>query len=169
MEPTEVYEAGAAAEHLGVSPSGLRRYAALYEELHGELPRRVNTKNRLYTGEALERLAGAKALVEAGRCSSILDGLRALEAGVRPDLLGVEVEPRVGGGLPGDAAGTLLAELRAVRSELVELREDNRALWAELRAFAALPPADRGTADEGAGLLTRLAGRVERLLQRLRG
>ena len=56
MEPAEVYEAGAAAARLGVSPSGLRRYAAIYEELHGELPRKVNTKSRLYPAEALERV-----------------------------------------------------------------------------------------------------------------
>jgi DNA-binding transcriptional MerR regulator len=159
MELTELYEAGAAAERLGVSPSGLRRYAALYEQVHGGLPRKVNTENRLYSGESLERLATARRLVEVKRCKSILEALEALEQGVRPDLPAAEVQ--VVGGMTGDAAWALLEELRAVRSEVAEMR-------VEMQKLAALPPADKG-AGKGAGLLTRLAGRVEGWLGRFRG
>lgn len=60
-------------------PSGLRRYATLYEQVHGELPRRPNTQSRLYPGEALERLAAARQLVETERAKSILEALQALE------------------------------------------------------------------------------------------
>lgn len=165
MELTELLEAGAAAERLGVSPSGLRRYASLYEQLHGELPRKVNTENRLYPDEALERLATARRLVEVKRCKSILEALEALEQGVKPDLPAAEVQ--VVGGMTGDAALALLEELRAVRAELGALREDNREMQAKLERLAALPPADMGAGVE-AGLLTRLAARVEGWLGRLR-
>lgn len=169
MEPAELYEAGAAAERLGVSASGLRRYASLYEQVHGELPRKGGKDDgpRLYPGEALERLAAAKQLVDAERCKSILEGLEALERGVRPDLPAAEVQVMVGG-MSGDAARALLEELRAVRAELVALREDNREMRAELQKMAALPPADKGAGEE-AGLLTRLAARVEGWLRRSRG
>ncbi len=158
MELTELLEAGAAAERLGVSPSGLRRYASLYEQLHGELPRKVNTENRLYPDEALERLATARRLVEVKRCKSILEALEALEQGVKPDLPAAEVQVLVG--LQGDAALALLEELRAVRSEVAEMR-------VEMQKLAALPPADKRAGAE-AGLLVRLAARVERWLGRLR-
>lgn len=158
MEPTDLLEAGAAAERLGVSASGLRRYAALYEQVHGELPRRVNTKSRLYPGEALERLAAARRLVDAERCKSILEGLEALEQGVQLDLPGTEVQ--LVSSLGNDAAHTLLGEMRAVREELAAVR-------AEVRELKALPPAD-GVSSEGAGLLTRLAARVEGWLKWVR-
>lgn len=57
-----VFEAGAAAERLGVSPSGMRRLAVIYEQVHGDLPRRTDAKGRvtesagrLYSGEVLGR------------------------------------------------------------------------------------------------------------------
>ncbi len=159
MEVAEVYEAGAAAERLGVSPSGLRRYAALYEKVHGELPRKVNTKNRLYPGEALERLAAAKQLVEAERYKSILEALEALGQGVRPDLPAAEVQ--VGVEMTGSAVRALLEELRAVRAELAEMRT-------EMRELRALPPAAKAV-NRSTGLLVRLAVRVERWLGRFRG
>jgi hypothetical protein len=69
--------------------------------------------------------------------------------------------------MTGDAALALLEELRAVRAELGALREDNREMQAKLERLAALPPADMGAGVE-AGLLTRLAARVEGWLGRLR-
>jgi DNA-binding transcriptional MerR regulator len=159
MELTELLEAGAAAERLGVSPSGLRRYASLYEQVHGELPRKVNTENRLYPGEALGRLAGARQLVETGRCKSILEALEALERGVRPDVVNTEGKMQ-GFGMTGDASRALLEELRALRAELAELR-------AEVKEVTALPPAARVGGERG-GVLTRLAERVERWLGGLR-
>lgn len=141
-----------------MSASGLRRYATLYEQVHGELPRRVNTKSRLYPGEALERLAAARRLVDAERCKSILEGLEALEQGIQPDMPVTEVQ--LVSNLENDAAHTLLGEMRAMREELAALR-------AEVRELKALPPAD-GVSSEDTGLLTRLAARVERWLKWVR-
>lgn len=78
-------EAGAAARQLGVSPSGLRRLADSYEGVHGELPRKDGTKARLYPAEALERLAQARVLVEAGTYKSTVEALTALARGLEPD------------------------------------------------------------------------------------
>ena len=80
------YEPGDAAHGLGVSASGLRRLAAAYEEVHGDLPRKVGTKARLYPETALEQIAQARALVEAGRYSSNVEALDALKRGLEPDL-----------------------------------------------------------------------------------
>lgn len=161
MELTELLEAGAAAERLGVSASGLRRYALLYEQMYGGLPRKGarGDSPRLYPGEALGRLAGARQLVETGRCKSILEALEALERGVRPDVVNTEGEMQ-GVGMTGDASRALLEELRALRAELAELR-------AEVKEVTALPPAARVGGERG-GVLTRLAERVERWLGGLR-
>jgi DNA-binding transcriptional MerR regulator len=158
MEQVELYEAGAAAERLGVSASGLRRYAKLYEEHYGDLPRKGKGKDapRLYPSEVLERLAGAKALVERGRCKGIVEGLEALERGEEPDEAELEVHGVV---VDENAARALLFEMRAMRAELSELRE-------EVRGLRALPPVDKVSGEKGGGLLVRLAVRFERWLGR---
>ncbi len=79
------YEPGDAAHRLGVSPSGLRRLAAAYEEVCGDLPRKIGTKARLYPEAALVEIAQARTLVEAGRYNSNVEALNALKRGLEPD------------------------------------------------------------------------------------
>ncbi len=80
-----LYPPREAARLLDVSPSGLRRLAAIYSDLYGELPRDKSEqgehKTRLWPAEALERLRAARALVDAKRWPSIKDALEALERG----------------------------------------------------------------------------------------
>ncbi len=63
---------------LGVSASGLRRYASVYEALHGAMPRDKQGR-RLWKREAVDALRAAKGLVDAGKVASIGAALEGLE------------------------------------------------------------------------------------------
>lgn len=63
---------------LGVSASGLRRYASIYETIHGPMPR-DNQSRRLWNHEAVDSLRAAKGLLEAGKVSSIEQALEGLQ------------------------------------------------------------------------------------------
>lgn len=121
-------EPSAAAERLGVSASGLRRLAPIYEQVHEPLPRRgtgdKSKRARLWSVEAVERLQDARALVEQGRCRTILEALRGLQAGVITTL---EVEPanrQTGVDVATQRTLELLVrEVSALRHEVAELRQ----------------------------------------------
>ncbi len=71
------YPASEAARLLEASESATRRYAALYEALHGPMPR-DSQKRRLWTYEAVEAMRTAKALLDDGKVISIQAGLEAV-------------------------------------------------------------------------------------------
>lgn len=156
MSDDVLLEAGAAAEQVGVSASGLRRLAPIYEQVHGELPRKPRSNNRLWPQAALERLTAARQLVEQERYRTISDALTALAHGLEPDDL--QLEPRAARVSPDatqQALELLTLEVRELRQELSEIR--------------ALPPspAEKEPDDwERHGLLVRTAMWVERLLRR---
>ncbi len=140
-------EAGRVAKQLGVSSSGMRRLAVIYEEVHGDLPRKglKDTDARLFPGEAVERLAVARQMVETERFGSIKEALEALEAGVRPDITIAGTLDNAARALSGEALELLLEELRGMRSELAELRPvrgEVQALREEVATLKALPPAE---------------------------
>jgi hypothetical protein len=122
-------EPSAAAERLGVSASGLRRLAPIYENVYEPLPRRgtgdESKRARLWSNESVERLKDARALVEQGRCKTILEALQALQAGVIKTL---EVEPvNRQQGLDIATRKTLellIEEVSALRDEIAALRKD---------------------------------------------
>ena len=116
------YQPSYAAQELGVSTSGLRRLAAIYAEVHEELPRQENTNNRLWPSEAVERLKDARALVHAGRAKSVKEALRAVDRGV--DVPAVNQQPEAS----GEALEVLIREIRLLRSEIQAMREENAAL-----------------------------------------
>ncbi len=181
-EPVMVHEAGAAAEQLGLSPSGLRRVAAIYEAVHGELPRKQDTRARLYPAEALERLTTARRLVEAEVYRSIGEALEALVRGV-PVNLTVELSdaaPVRSQAVPNEALGVLLGELRGLREENAEIRAELRALRSEVGELRRLPVAsvtsptdlldpDEPAAVEVEGPFVRAARWLERRLRGGRG
>ncbi len=142
-------EAGVAARRLGVSPSGMRRLAVIYEQVCGDLPRKSNaagevshTSGRLYPGEALERLEAARAMVAAERYPTIREALHGLMRGEPADMPRGVATGSQGGS--GEALGALLAELREVRAELAALRS-------EVATLRALPGGERLPAVEGRG------------------
>ncbi len=117
-------EAGAAAEVVGVSASGLRRLAPLYEQVHGELPRKPRSNNRLWPQTAIERLQAARRLVERERYRTITDALTALARGIEADDL--ELEPRAAPASPDAtqrAIEVLTNEVRLLRTELAEMKQ----------------------------------------------
>jgi hypothetical protein len=156
MSDDVMLEAGAAAEQVGVSASGLRRLAPLYEAVHGELPRKPKSLNRLWPLLAVERLQAARRLVEAERYRTISDALTALARGLEPDDL--ELAPPAASVSPDatqQALEVLTAEVRELRRELAEIR--------------ALPPAGfREEPDDlqRHGPLVRVAMALERWLKR---
>jgi hypothetical protein len=152
-------EPSAAAERLGVSASGLRRLAPIYEQVYEPLPRRgsgdKSKRARLWSTESVERLKDARALVEQGRCKTILEALKALQAGVITTL---EIEPvDRQQGLDVATQKTLemlIREISALRDEVVELRKD--------AGTKSLETSDR----LNRGLVTRFGLWLERLLRR---
>jgi DNA-binding transcriptional MerR regulator len=154
-----LFEAGSAAERLGVSPSGLRRLAVIYEEVHGELPRRPKSNNRLWPEEALERLQAARRLLEQDKCKTIFEALEALERGVTPENVSEDLEtPQTALRQPTEGAlQVLIAEIQALRREVAELRQER-----QLEPATKVEPKER----EKHGVLVRLAMWVEQKLLR---
>jgi DNA-binding transcriptional MerR regulator len=153
-----LFEAGSAAERLGVSPSGLRRLAVIYEEVHGELPRRSKSNNRLWPEEALERLQAARRLLEQDRCKTIFEALEALERGVTPENVSEDLEtPQTVLRQPTEGAlQVLIAEIQALRREVAELRQERQ-----------LEPPAKVEKPQEESIIVSAAKRLDRLLKRL--
>jgi hypothetical protein len=152
-------EPSAAAERLGVSASGLRRLAPIYEHVYEPLPRRgsgdKSKRARLWSTESVDRLQDARSLVDKGRCKTILEALKALQAGVITTL---EVEPvNSQQGLDVATQRTLemlIREVSALRDEIAELRQTT--------GTKSLETSDRVEQ----GLIVRFGLWLERLLRK---
>jgi hypothetical protein len=71
------------AQRLGVTATGLRRLADIYGEVYGPLQRDEKFNNRrLWTLEAVERIAAARALVQSEQARSIKTALHMVEQGI---------------------------------------------------------------------------------------
>lgn len=124
------------AKRLGVSASGLRRLATLYEGLYGPLPRAIPSdasSSRVWPAEAVERLDAARSLIASGRAKSIQDALTALETGDTGQSEGLAAMPTQAV-LQGEALAILIEELRGMRRELAELRADNQIMRKQIEA-----------------------------------
>lgn len=111
-----VYPPAEVARQLGMSASGLRRLARIYEEMFGPLPR-DDSGSRLWPEDAVHRLSAARMTVEAGRAKSVAEALASPELTLEGPLEATEQ--------PDQGAITLavLEELRALRSEVARLSE----------------------------------------------
>lgn len=145
-QPENVYTPGDVARRLGISAQALRRLAAGYERVMGELPR--DERGRLWPAPAVVRLEAARNTVRAGRYASVEQALSAGEGSE-----GVEAPPVPARPGAGDMAALteLVAELRGLResvdgmSERLEaLERENRELRAALPAPAAPDPVTEG-------------------------
>lgn len=158
MSDDVLLEAGTAAEQVGVSASGLRRLAPIYEAVHGELPRKPKSLNRLWPQTAVERLQRARQLVEAERYRTISDALTALVRGIEADE--VELAPtaaRVSPDATQKALELLTLEVRELRQEV-----------AGLKALPASAAVDSKPVERQHGLMVRAAIRLETWLKRFR-
>ena len=127
---------------LRVSASGLRRYASIYEELHGEMPR-DNQGRRLWNRQAVDALRAAKGLVDAGKVASIGAALEGLENAPQTML---EAAANLSAKPTDEALSRLLEKLNSVDRLEHEVRllreqvEKQNDLIAELVEAKALPP-----------------------------
>ena len=110
---------GALAVRLSVSDRTVRRLADAYSEVYGELPR-DQRQHRQFPLEAVLRLEAAAVLMHSAPGSSTIEILTALRDGLTPARL--SHRPDVTGPAVPDALGPVMAELRALRVELTELR-----------------------------------------------
>ncbi len=104
------------AERLGISAAQLRKYAPIYEELFGPLPRDARGR-RVYPQEAVARLEAARARIQEGRAESIRAALAQLEEALTP----------------AGTADSILEELRRIRAVLEAYRERLERLERESR------------------------------------
>lgn len=104
------------SQQLGVSPSGLRRLASIYESVHGDLPKDA-MGGRLWEPQAVARLEAAKALVDAGRVKSVREALVRPEESVASEL---EALPRKVDAF--EALELVLAELRDLKAQVAVLQ-----------------------------------------------
>jgi DNA-binding transcriptional MerR regulator len=177
---------------LGVSASGLRRYASIYEELHGDMPR-DNQGRRLWNRNAVDALRAAKGLVDAGKVSSIGQALEGLQDA--PETI-IEAAAKLGAKPTDDALSRVLEQLNSVnrlehevqllrdqverQNELIEQMiaralppgvDDERIDQAlEVEMLKSQEPATVSEDDDDSrpGVLVRAAQRLERWLYRRR-
>ncbi len=145
----------AVCERVGVSASGLRRLATLWEGLYGPLPRDPSD-SRLWPSEAVDRLVAARQLVSQGRARSIQDALQAAEHSDTPPSEGLT--PRAT--LQGEALGALVEEMRVMRAEIAELKEGvQRQLQAPREDVAKLEAENADLKQRNAALFGELERR----------
>ena len=140
-----VYPSREVQERLGVSPSGLRRLAAIYERVVGPLPR--DERGQVWPEAALETLQAAREAVQKQRAVSIEAALRGQE------IEGVADRPLPTPPRPSetnvDVGAAILEELRALRrlveeqnARLSTIEEENRELRLRLEAPKAAAEAE---------------------------
>lgn len=185
MDDAEVVlSPGEAARRLGVSPSGLRRLAVVYGDVHGELQKDAGGTSRVWPQKAVVRLEAARALMAAGQARSIKDALQAVERGDQPATkaaIALGQDSRM-----AEALGVVATRLEALQDSNTQLHSELTELRAEVRELRALPPSvnperiDRalevemlaGEAEAQRsqdGLLVQTARRLEQLMKRLTG
>ncbi len=158
-----VMNPGDVARRLGVSPSGLRRLAGVYAQVHGELPKDSSGTSRQWPGEAVYRLEQARALMAAGQARSIKDALLAVEGGATPSAdaaLALGQDGRV-----IEALGVVAARLEAVLESNRRLEAEVEALRREVATARALPEGEQGAetvTGKSSGVLVRVATWLER-------
>ncbi len=126
-----IYAASEAARLLEASESATRRYAALYEAMHGPMPR-DKQKRRLWTHEALDAMRAAKALLDNGKVASIQAGLEAIGEAPRET---VELSPA---NPPDYPLREMLERLESVKHLEGEIRLLRRQLEAPSKREAEL-------------------------------
>ncbi len=124
-----VYDPARAADLLGVSASGLRRLAPIYESVFGELKRvgkgDESKRSREWTTEAIERLQTARGVTGRGRPYRTIEAaLGAIREGAEVEGVEIDFGGRQAGaeGAIGETLQVLLSEIRFLRGEVLELK-----------------------------------------------
>lgn len=121
-DPETLYPPGEAKRLLGCSGAALRRMAADYETVHGDLPRN-DQGHRLFPAQALERLDQARRLRDAGGVQSLEVALHALNQGVSaPPAVSNEEDELL------EAVRSLTRAVGRLEAEISELKAQQKAL-----------------------------------------
>ncbi len=165
-----VYDPARAADLLGVSASGLRRLAPIYESVFGDLKRvgkgDESKRSREWTTEAVGRLQAARQVTGRGRPYRTIEAaLEAIREGVEVEGVEIDFGGRHAGaeGAIGETLQVLLSEIQALRLEVAELRQDK-----DLQPLPEIKNST-GSADEDKwrdSLLLRLLVRLESFFRR---
>lgn len=131
-EAPEVLTPQQAARALGVSPSGLRRLASIYERVRGRLPREGAA--RVWPRETITELKRARELVANQRASSI-------EAALDTDSETVDLSEDLAPSSDNHTGPAIERLLQELVSENHAIREELRALRNEVAELRALPTA----------------------------
>jgi hypothetical protein len=166
-----VYDPAQAAELLGVSASGLRRLAPIYESVFGELKRvgkgDEDKRSREWPSEAIERLLTARRLTGRGKPYRTIEAaLEAIRDGVETDTSEIDFGGRQTGAdvATSQALQVLIGEIQTLRLEVQELKQGRELVQPFNPAANSENPA--GSADRQHGILARAAIWIE---QRVRG
>ncbi len=165
-EASIIYDPAQAAELLGVSNSGLRRLAPIYESVFGALKRTgkgdEEKRSREWSNVAVEHLQRARALTGRGRpYRTIEKALEAIRDGEAPDTVEMDFAVPQGTTDPAivETLGVLIAEIKALRTEVAELKE-GRQLDAPERTVQPIKD------EVQEGIIVKFAKRLESLLRR---
>jgi DNA-binding transcriptional MerR regulator len=160
-----VYDPAQAAELLGVSASGLRRLAPIYESVFGELKRvgkgDEEKRSREWPADAIERLLTARRLTGRGKPYRTIEAaLEAIRDGVETDTTDIDFGGRQAGAdaAIGEALQVLLSEVHALRNEIQELKQGRE-----------LPITKEEFKSDAVGTFGRLGRRLDTLLRMFRG
>lgn len=177
-EVVTLYEPATAADKLGVSASGLRRLAPIYESVFDELPRtgkgQKDKRARLWPSEAVVRLQVARGLVEVERYRTIKEALEALRDGLTVDVseLAVETPQAAPDEVTQATLQVLIDEMRQLRLEVGELRQlqETRLIEPEtirqLEQLDKLQTAAREAGQSEDGVFVRFARWLEKILKK---
>ncbi len=171
-----VYDPARAADLLGVSASGLRRLAPIYESVFGDLKRvgrgDESKRSREWPNEAVGRLQAARQVTGRGRPYRTIEAaLGAIRDGVEVEGVEIDFASRgVGADVAiGETLQVLLSEIQALRGEVLELKE-NQSLpqpAAEIKNSAQVTnPAPVEASKRQYGVLVRFSLWLESLLRR---
>ncbi len=135
-----VYDPARAADLLGVSASGLRRLAPIYERVFGELKRvgkgDEEKRSREWPSEAVGRLQAARQVTGRGKPYRTIEAaLGAIREGAEVEGVEIDFASRHAGaeGAIGEALQVLLSEVRTLRDEVAgPITEKLEALQREI-------------------------------------
>ena len=156
---TDLLSPGDLTARMSVTERTVRRMAEAYEVVYGPLPRDPRRGFRLYPLEAVERLEQGARTLRATPGASMADVLTSQRDGLP---MHHAAHPA-----PADALTPILDELRALRSDVADLR----ALVAALVSGTAAPaimPATRAATPTRKRPLTKLQPNHAELLERLK-
>jgi hypothetical protein len=170
-----VYDPAQAAELLGVSASGLRRLAPIYESVFGELKRvgkgDEEKRSREWPADAIARLQTARQVTGRGRPYRTIEAaLEAIRDGVETDTSEIDFASRHTGneGAIGGALQVLIGEIQALRLEVAELKQGRELSQsaAEIKNSSAPVEQSPPAPDKHHGLLVKFSIWLESLLRR---